>query len=129
MPTATRSRPGIQGHRSLETLQRLVDAGRPGRRDGKGIYDYHDNRPVPWGGFSDLFPPEAETPSRQVIKQRLMHSQALETVRALDAGIVANATDADVGSVIGWMFPKGYGGVLSYVDTLGAAASWQNATR
>lgn len=115
-------RTGIQGNRSLECLKKFVEAGRKGRRDGAGIYDYDENgRARPWDGFAGLFPAEGDTPSPEVVTQRLMHAQALETARALEEGIVASPTDADVASVLGWMFPKGAGGVLSYVDTLGAA--------
>jgi len=115
-------RTSIQGHRSLEALKKLVAAGRTGRRSGSGIYDYDDTgRAQPWPGFADLFPAETAVPSQAVVTQRLMHPQALESARALEEGIVASATDADVASVLGWMFPKGSGGVLSYVDTLGAA--------
>lgn len=116
------ARISIQGSRAMEALQKLVDAGRTGRRGGAGIYDYDPNgRAQFWAGRAALFPAEAPVPDIRTVKQRLMHGQALETIRAMEEGIVTRASDADVGSVIGWMFPKGYGGVLSYVDTLGAA--------
>lgn len=109
-----------RGNRAVEVLQALVGAGRTGRRDGAGIYDYAEGKPAPWEGLASLFPrPGARLPDAEV-RKRLMHAQALETVRAMEEGIVAKPTDADVGSVLGWMFPRGFGGVLSYVDTIGA---------
>lgn len=109
-----------RGNRAVEVLQSLVAAGRTGRRDGAGIYDYVDGKQVAWDGLADLFPRKGAALPDSEIRQRLMHAQALETVRAMAEGIVASATDADVGSVLGWMFPRGFGGVLSYVDTIGA---------
>ncbi|MCA0205431.1 MAG: enoyl-CoA hydratase/isomerase family protein [Proteobacteria bacterium] len=109
-----------RGNRAVEVLQALVEAGRTGRRDGAGIYDYAEGKLVSWGGLAALFPRQGTAMPDAEIRKRLMHAQALETVRAMEEGILANATDADVGSVLGWMFPRGFGGVLSYVDTIGA---------
>lgn len=107
------------GDHSVETLQALVAAGRMGKRDGAGIYDYPaGSAPVAWSGLKTLFPVTAAVPTAD-IKARLIYAQALEAARAVEEGITEPA-DADVGSLLGWMFPKWTGGAVSYIDTVGA---------
>jgi 3-hydroxyacyl-CoA dehydrogenase/enoyl-CoA hydratase/3-hydroxybutyryl-CoA epimerase len=53
------------------------------------------------------------------MKQRLLHIQALETIRCLEEGVVTAADDADVGSIFGWGFAPWTGGVLSHVEGIG----------
>ena len=63
------------------------------------------------------------SPSSKTLAQRLLLAVALEGVRCLDDGTVESAAEADVGSVVGIGFPRWTGGVLSYVETVGLAAS------
>ncbi|MDP6926048.1 MAG: 3-hydroxyacyl-CoA dehydrogenase NAD-binding domain-containing protein, partial [Rhodospirillales bacterium] len=96
---------GMAGMRMTEALARLVDDyGRSGKAEGKGIFDYDETGQKEWPGLAECFPPMDPPLSREVIEKRLLHPQALEAVRALEEGIVSNAIDADVGSVIGWAF-------------------------
>ena len=106
-------------------LSALVpERGRSGRKGGAGFYDY------PAGGAKALWPGLAEIVGRarpaetlrvEGLKRRFLVVQALETVRALEEGVVAEAREADVGSVLGFGFPAFTGGTASYVDGLGAA--------
>ena len=108
--------------RALEVLHRFSGRlGRPGRKASAGIYDYAANgsRAV-WSGLSSEYPPKGDRPSKPEIQRRLLHIQAIETIRAMQDGIIASASDADLGSVLGWSFPAYHGGVLSYVDGIGA---------
>jgi len=112
---------GMAGMRMTEALARLVDDyGRSGKAEGKGIFDYDETGQKEWPGLAECFPPMDPPLSREVIEKRLLHPQALEAVRALEEGIVSNAIDADVGSVIGWAFPAAHGGVIGYINTIGA---------
>ncbi|QOT82175.1 3-hydroxyacyl-CoA dehydrogenase family protein [Cupriavidus basilensis] len=108
--------------RALAVLNRMaLQLGRPGRKAGKGIYDYEENGDkTAWSGLSSEFPRTAPLPSPQDIERRLMHIQALETIRALDEHVINDPMAADVASVLGWSFPAFKGGVLSYVDGIGA---------
>ena len=54
------------------------------------------------------------------MKRRLLHIQAIETLRCLEEGIVQRPQDADVGSILGWGFCPFHGGVASYIDLIGA---------
>ncbi len=111
---------GMAGMRMTEALARLVDDyGRSGKAEGKGIFDYDETGQKEWPGLAECFPPMDPPLSREVIEKRLLHPQALEAVRALEEGIVSNAIDADVGSVIGWAFPAAHGGVIGYINTIG----------
>ena len=47
--------------------------------------------------------------------------QALESARCLEEGVLAQAKEGDVGSVLGWGFPSWTGGTLSLIETTGLA--------
>jgi 3-hydroxyacyl-CoA dehydrogenase / enoyl-CoA hydratase / 3-hydroxybutyryl-CoA epimerase len=108
--------------RALEVLHRFsVRLGRPGRKASAGIYDYGpDGSRVVWSGLSAEYPAKGPRPELPQIQRRLLHVQAIETMRAMQEGIIVSASDADLGSVLGWSFPAYHGGVLSYVDGIGA---------
>jgi 3-hydroxyacyl-CoA dehydrogenase/enoyl-CoA hydratase/3-hydroxybutyryl-CoA epimerase len=93
--------------------------GRVGKKAGKGFYDYSDAGRRLWPGLAEHFPRAAEQPDVDSVKQRLLHIQAVEAVRCLAEGVVANTTDGDVASLLGWGFPAWAGGVFSYIDTVG----------
>jgi 3-hydroxyacyl-CoA dehydrogenase/enoyl-CoA hydratase/3-hydroxybutyryl-CoA epimerase len=93
--------------------------GRLGRKSGGGFYDYAaDGGKRLWPGLAEHFPPAAEQPAVDEVKQRLMFIQSLEAARCLEENIVG-ARDADVGSILGWGFPAALGGVVSHVDMIG----------
>ena len=110
----------VKGINVLETLDKLIiDFQRTGKRDGKGIYSYTDNKPEEWSELKLVFPSRQNSLNTKVIEQRLFFVQALEAARALEEGVVENPVDADLASVLGWAFPSAYGGVLGYVDHIG----------
>jgi 3-hydroxyacyl-CoA dehydrogenase / enoyl-CoA hydratase / 3-hydroxybutyryl-CoA epimerase len=96
--------------------------GRMGKKEGKGFYDYPEGgKKTLWKGLSEHFPVAAVQPDVEVVKQRLLHLQALESVRCLEEGVLRSVEDADIGSILGWGFPPYTGGVLSYIDFVGLA--------
>ncbi|MGE3618187.1 MAG: 3-hydroxyacyl-CoA dehydrogenase NAD-binding domain-containing protein, partial [Gemmatimonadales bacterium] len=100
----------------------MVAAGRFGQKTKAGFFDYPDGGEKRlWPDLTSHFPPAAEQPGLALVKRRLLHIQAIETLRCLEEGIVTRPQDADVGSILGWGFCPFYGGVASYVDTVGAA--------
>ena len=93
---------------------------RPGRRAGKGFYDYPADGPKRlWPGLAQLAPPAAMQPSLDEVKTRYLAIQALEAARCLEENVVTDPADADVGALLGWGFAPWTGGPLSYIDMLG----------
>ena len=94
--------------------------GRPGRRGGKGFYDYPADGPKRlWPGLSRLAPVAETQPSLDEVKTRFLAIQALEAARCLEENVVTDPADADVGALLGWGFAPWTGGPLSYIDMLG----------
>lgn len=106
--------------RAVEALDMLVAAGRQGKLAGKGIYDYTPEGPVLWPGLKDLFAP---TPlEADIVRQRLLNTQSLEAVRALEDGTVTDPLTADMAAVTGWGYPIHLGGPFACIDTIGVRA-------
>ena len=93
---------------------------RPGRRAGKGFYDYPPDGPKRlWPGLSRLVPEAAAQPALDEVKTRYLAIQALEAARCLEEKVVTDPADADVGALLGWGFAPWAGGPLSYIDMIG----------
>ncbi len=104
---------------------RLVEElGRHGKKARKGFYDYReDGSKQLWPGLRALAAAGAvQLASVDDLRDRLLAAQALETVRCLDEGVIADPSEADVGALLGWGFAPWTGGPLSYIDAQGVAA-------
>ena len=107
----------------FSVFQRFVaELGRKGRRYGAGFYDYAEGRRTPWAGIVQVYAPASERPAVAELKQRMLYIQALEAARAYEEGVIADAGEGDVGSVLGIGFPAYTGGVFSLIDTMGLRA-------
>jgi 3-hydroxyacyl-CoA dehydrogenase/enoyl-CoA hydratase/3-hydroxybutyryl-CoA epimerase len=96
--------------------------GRPGRKGGKGFYDYPAGaKKHLWPGLAEHFPPRAEQPSLHAVIERLILVQSLETVRCLEEGVLTSPQDAEVGAILGWGYPPFRGGPLGQIHTMGVA--------
>ncbi|TAF63274.1 MAG: 3-hydroxyacyl-CoA dehydrogenase [Cytophagales bacterium] len=101
----------------VEELERF------GKKNKKGYYEYPENgKKYIWPGLQELYPLAQTQPTLEEAKKRLLHRQAIEAVRCLEEGVVADVADADIGSILAWGFPPYTGGVLSYIDMIGLAA-------
>ncbi len=103
----------------------VEEHGRLGRKNRKGFYDYPENGPKRlWSGLSDLQPVKLDPESLdfETLKKRLIVAQALEAARTMEEGVVTDPREADVGSIVGFGFAPFTGGVLSFIDGLGAKA-------
>ncbi|RWK60095.1 3-hydroxyacyl-CoA dehydrogenase NAD-binding domain-containing protein [Mesorhizobium sp.] len=110
--------------KQMALINTLVDThGRFGRKNGKGFYDY-PQKPAKkklWPGLKDLYPQLApERVDYEELKQRLLVTIAVEAARVMEEGIVTDPREADVGSILAFGFAPFTGGVLSYIDGIGA---------
>lgn len=101
----------------------VEDLGRIGRRAGAGFYEYPEagGRRL-WSGLGEHFPVADEQPEVEELGKRFLYTQALETARCFEEGVVTDAADADLGAILGWGFPRYTGGTLSLIDTVGVQA-------
>ena len=99
----------------------MEDLGRLGRKANAGYFDYDEKgkRTGYWKGIHDKYPLAAEQPATQEVQDRLMFSQVLEAVRALEEGVLEDIREGDVGAILGWGFAPATGGPFSYLDILG----------
>ncbi|MFI2369290.1 3-hydroxyacyl-CoA dehydrogenase NAD-binding domain-containing protein [Streptomyces sp. NPDC018833] len=107
------------GHPSDAVIDRMVDEfGRTGRSGGAGFYDYDADgkRAGLWPGLREHFTrPGTDVPFEDM-KERMLFSEALDTVRCLEENVLTSVADANIGSVMGIGFPGWTGGVLQYVN-------------
>jgi 3-hydroxyacyl-CoA dehydrogenase/enoyl-CoA hydratase/3-hydroxybutyryl-CoA epimerase len=107
-----------------DLIARLVeDMGRTGKKTGRGFYDYGDKGEKQlWPGLAQATGGKVMASTVEDVRDRLLAAQALETVRALEQGVITDPSEADVGAILGWGFAPWTGGPLAYIDTKGTAA-------
>ncbi len=110
----------MKGSQPVEVLEKLVAAGREGKATGKGIYDYSETGPKSWPGLAALFAPRQPALAADTVRRRLLYTQSLEAVRALEEGTVDDPVTADLAAVTGWGYPTHLGGPFALIDTIGA---------
>ena len=111
-------------HAADAVVDRMVDElDRSGRANGGGFYDYPtDAKKRLWprlaktfgNGHADILPAD--------IRDRLLFVQAIETVRALEEGVLASTADANIGGIFGIGYAAWTGGPLQYINQYGLAA-------
>jgi 3-hydroxyacyl-CoA dehydrogenase/enoyl-CoA hydratase/3-hydroxybutyryl-CoA epimerase len=106
-------------------LDRMVNEfGRRGKRDGGGYYEYPEaGKKHIWPGLKEAFAADGyrQLPF-QDIKDRLLFSQSLEAVRAMQEGVIEGYGDGNIGSIMGIGFPAQTGGVFQAINAYGVAA-------
>ncbi|MFD7026714.1 3-hydroxyacyl-CoA dehydrogenase NAD-binding domain-containing protein [Streptomyces sp. NPDC059917] len=106
-------------HPADTVIDRMVDEfGRPGRSGGAGFYDYDEagKRAGIWPGLREHFTkPGTEIPFVDM-QERMLFSEALDTVRLFEEGVLTSVADANIGSIMGIGFPAWTGGVIQYIN-------------
>ncbi len=104
---------------SFQVVDKMLEAGRAGKLEGAGYYDYEDGRRTGlWKGLKEMFP-ETDDPaaiSLKDLEERMLFAEAIETVKCLDEGVIESVADANIGSIFGIGFPGWTGGVLQYIN-------------
>jgi len=104
------------------SLAKVIEAGRTGRKGGKGFYRYEQGTKK--GVDESVYPLFSSTGQRMLIGardivERCVFAMLNEAARCLEEGIVSSPRDGDVGAVFGIGFPPFRGGPFRYLDTLG----------
>jgi len=108
-------------------LDKLVVAGRIGRKAKKGFYFYESERrggPDP-DAYRDLglsAPSKNPSLSSSEIQARLVLPMVNEAAYCLAEGVVASPAKLDLAMIFGTGFPPFRGGLCAYADALGAQA-------
>ncbi|MEO9651123.1 MAG: 3-hydroxyacyl-CoA dehydrogenase NAD-binding domain-containing protein [Roseobacter sp.] len=106
-----------------EVIFWMEKEGRLGRKSAAGFYAYDEKgkRQGVWDGLSAQYATTEDQPDLIDVQHRLLFSQTLEAVRALEEGVLMDIREGDVGAILGWGFAPWSGGPLSWFDMLGSA--------
>jgi 3-hydroxyacyl-CoA dehydrogenase/enoyl-CoA hydratase/3-hydroxybutyryl-CoA epimerase len=106
-----------------QSLQRVVTAGRKGRKGKSGFYQYDEEGKK--GGVDETvyeLLPTGKTRSNlpdSEIQQRTVLAMLNEAARCLEEGIIRSPRDGDIAAVFGLGFPPFRGGPFRYMDGVG----------
>ncbi len=106
-------------HPAEAVIDRMVDEfGRTGRSGGAGFYEYDEDgkRLRLWPGLREHFTEPGKRIPFEDMQERMLFSEALDTVRLLEEGVLTSVADANIGSIFGIGFPGWTGGVLQYIN-------------
>ncbi|MEU6369570.1 3-hydroxyacyl-CoA dehydrogenase NAD-binding domain-containing protein [Streptomyces sp. NPDC046931] len=106
-------------HPAEAVIDRMVDEfGRTGRSGGAGFYEYGEDgkRGRLWPELRQHFTKPGHTVPFEDMQERMLFSEALDTVRLLEEGVLTSVADANIGSLFGIGFPGWTGGVLQYIN-------------
>ena len=110
-------------HPAFALVDRMVDEfKRPGRAGGAGFYEYPaGGEKFLWPELKRMFEKPGVAWDMQELKDRILYIQAIESARCLEEGVLRNVADANIGSIFGIGFPAWAGGVLQFINSVGAA--------
>lgn len=105
-------------------LEKLVAAGRLGRKNGRGFYRHAGRKRTPDPAVPGLLGlTVARKPaSLAALADRMALAMVNEGARCVEEGVVADAGAVDVAMIFGAGFPPFRGGVLRWADAEGLAA-------
>ncbi len=106
-----------EAHPSEVVIDKLVEAGRPGRSGGAGFYEYAEGKRVRlWPGLRTEFGATNHDVDLHELSERMLFVEAIETQKCFDEGVLETIPDANIGSIFGIGFPAWTGGVVQYVE-------------
>jgi 3-hydroxyacyl-CoA dehydrogenase / enoyl-CoA hydratase / 3-hydroxybutyryl-CoA epimerase len=108
-----------------ESLRRVVESGRTGRKGRSGFYRYDQagSKGEVDPTIYELMPhgPARREVAASEIQQRCVLAMVNEAAHCLEEGVLRAPRDGDIGAVFGIGFPPFRGGPFRYVDSEGAA--------
>jgi len=104
-----------------EVIFWMEGEGRLGRKANAGFFDYDEKgkRLGSWEGLAAKYPRAEEQPDLHEVQHRLMFAQVLESVRALEEGVLEDIREGDVGAILAWGFAPWSGGPFAWLDIIG----------
>jgi 3-hydroxyacyl-CoA dehydrogenase/enoyl-CoA hydratase/3-hydroxybutyryl-CoA epimerase len=107
-----------------DLLETLVDNGRKGKKNGKGLYIYDDEGENTGEVDKSVYEMLNQSQQRteiapEIIKRRCWLSMLNECAYCLEEGIAEKPRDIDIGVIFGLGFPPFKGGALRYADNIG----------
>jgi 3-hydroxyacyl-CoA dehydrogenase/enoyl-CoA hydratase/3-hydroxybutyryl-CoA epimerase len=104
-----------------EVIFWMEGEGRLGRKSNAGFFDYDEKgkRLGYWDGIAAKYPRAETQPDLVEVQHRLMFTQVLEAVRALEEGVLEDIREGDVGAILAWGFAPWSGGPFSWLDIIG----------
>jgi 3-hydroxyacyl-CoA dehydrogenase/enoyl-CoA hydratase/3-hydroxybutyryl-CoA epimerase len=106
-----------------DSLRRVVEAGRTGRKGRSGFYLYDEEGErgaVDESVYQLIGRTQRQDIPADEIVERCVLAMVNEAVMCLEEGILRSARDGDIGAVFGIGFPPFRGGPFRYIDSLGA---------
>lgn len=105
-------------HPAEGVIDRMIDDfDRKGRAAGAGFYEYVDGKRAGlWPGLREHFTREGAEIPFEDMQERMLFSEALDTVRLFEEGVLTSVADANIGSIFGIGFPGWTGGVVQYMN-------------
>jgi 3-hydroxyacyl-CoA dehydrogenase/enoyl-CoA hydratase/3-hydroxybutyryl-CoA epimerase len=109
---------------SPESMKRVIESGRLGRKNKKGFYLY-DARGKKGGVDRSVYQllggRPTPYPNAELIQQRLSLAMLNEAMRCLDEGVIRSPRDGDIGAIFGIGYPPFRGGPFRTIDAIGVA--------
>ena len=108
-------------HPGNDVVARMLEAGRPGRLRGQGFYDYPEGQPKRlWSGLKDLYPQQRRGEyDVQELRDRFLYAQAVDAAHVADQGVLTEARELNIGSIMGLGFPVWTGGAWQFIEQTG----------
>jgi 3-hydroxyacyl-CoA dehydrogenase/enoyl-CoA hydratase/3-hydroxybutyryl-CoA epimerase len=106
---------------AADALEKMVAAGRLGKKSGLGFYRHEGGRRRPDRAARALLGLERprRTPGHDALAERMVLPMINESARCLEEKVVADAGALDLAMIFGAGFPPFRGGVLRHADTMG----------
>ena len=109
-----------RGGKSTKKAEELVHAGFLGRKNKKGMYNYHSKKKTPnvdaytYFGGSNRKNPNAEKAQLHIALMMIN-----EAAYCLQENIIKSPNDGDLGAILGLGFPPFTGGPFRYLEVAG----------